>query len=47
MRPCPHGVVSGRCMWCLAEALEHERQILARIREASARREEETRGRED
>ncbi len=35
MRPCPHGIVSGQCQWCLAEALEHERQILARLRAAS------------
>ncbi len=35
MRSCPHGVVSGQCQWCLAEALEEERAILARLREAS------------
>jgi len=35
MRQCPHTVVSGQCPWCLAEALEKERQILARMRQAS------------
>ncbi len=47
MRACPHGVVSGQCQSCLAEALEAERQILAWLCEASERREDDRDPRND
>lgn len=37
-RRCAHGVVSGQCMSCLAEALVHEQAMLAEMRTAHQQR---------
>ena len=33
-RACEHGVVSGTCVWCMAEELEYESKALEELRQA-------------
>lgn len=40
-RECPHGIVAGTCMWCMAETLEYESKAVETVRRAVYEREME------
>lgn len=38
---CPHGIVAGTCVWCMADALEYESKAIEVIRHSVLERESE------